>query len=184
MSFTKTVLTAGFAMFCMFFGAGNLVFPLTIGTQSLDSSSFAMLGLAITGVIVPFLGLVGVILCGGNRDNFFACIGKIPAFLLIFVMLALLGPIGVVPRCIVVAYGAVSSFMPQFSLTLFSFLFCLFLLLLVWKHDSVVPVIGRYLTPLLLIGIAVISVAGIFFSNSITQPSDLSSIQEIGRAHV
>lgn len=162
-------------MFCMFFGAGNLVFPLVVGTKSLDNASFAMLGLAITGVLVPFLGLIGVILYGGNRSNFFSCIGKIPAFILIFVMLALLGPIGVVPRCITVAHGAVTSFCPDFSLALFSFLFCLFSLFLIWKHDSVVPVIGRYLTPLLLIGIATISVAGIFFSNSIMQPSELSS---------
>lgn len=175
MSLTKTVFTAGFAMFCMFFGAGNLVFPLVVGTKSLDNASYAMLGLAITGVLVPFLGLVGVILYGGNRSNFFSCIGKVPAFILIFIMLALLGPIGVVPRCIIVAHGAVTSFCPNFSLALFSFLFCLFSLFLIWKHDSVVPVIGRYLTPCLLIGIATISVAGIFFSNSIMQPSEFSS---------
>lgn len=177
MSLTKTVLTAGFAMFCMFFGAGNLVFPLVVGTKSLDNASYAMLGLAITGVLVPFLGLVGVILYDGNRSNFFSCIGKIPAFILIFIMLALLGPIGVVPRCIVVAHGAITSFCPSCSLALFSFLFCLFSLFLIWKHDSVIPVIGRYLTPLLLIGIAIISIAGIFFSNAIAQPSEFTSLK-------
>ncbi len=176
MSSTKTILTAGFAMFCMFFGAGNLVFPLVIGTQSLNNAPYAMLGLAITGVLVPFLGLIGVILYDGSRTNFFSCIGKIPSFILIFMMLALLGPIGVVPRCIVVAHGAVSSFCPSFSLALFSFFFCLLSLLLIWKHDSFVPVIGRYLTPCLLIGILTISVAGIFFSNIITQPSELTSV--------
>lgn len=175
MSSTKTVFTAGFAMFCMFFGAGNLVFPLVIGTQSLNNASYAMLGLAITGVLVPFLGLVGVILYNGDRSDFFSCIGKVPAFILIFVMLSLLGPIGVVPRCIVVAHGAVTSFCPNFSLALFSFLFCLFSLFLIWKHDSFVPLIGRYLTPCLLVGIATISMAGIFFSNLTIPPSDLSS---------
>lgn len=162
-------------MFCMFFGAGNLVFPLVIGTHSLDNASYAMLGLAVTGVLVPFLGLIGVILYDGNRSNFFSCIGKVPSFILVFIMLALLGPIGVVPRCIVVAHGAVTSFCPSFSLALFGGLFCLLSLILIWKHDKVVPVIGRYLTPCLLIGIAIISVAGIFFSNSIAPPSDLTS---------
>lgn len=176
MSFTKTVITAGFAMFCMFFGAGNLVFPLVIGTKSLDTASYAILGLALTGVLVPFLGLIGVILYDGNRSNFFSCIGKVPAFLIIFVMLALLGPIGVVPRCILVSHGAVSSFCPECSLVLTSFIFCLLCLFLIWKHDSVVPLIGRYLTPLLLIGILTISVAGIFFSNAIAQPSAFTPV--------
>lgn len=177
MNFHKTVLTAGFAMFSMFFGAGNLVFPLVIGTQTLNNSSIAMLGLAITGVFVPFLGLLGVILYDGNRSNFFACIGKIPSFLLIFLMLAILGPIGVVPRCIIVAHGAFTSFYPELSLKLFSFIFCILTLILIWNHDRVIPIIGRILTPLLLLGIVLISIAGLFFTNSISNLSELSTIQ-------
>lgn len=171
MNYFKIVITAGFAMFSMFFGAGNLVFPLVIGTQSLDNAGYAMLGLMITGVFVPFLGLIGVLLCGGDRSSFFSCIGRVPALCLVFIMLALLGPIGVVPRCIIVGHGAVSSFWPGFSLELFGFLFCLASLLLIWKRNWVVPFIGRYLTPLLLIGIVVICVAGIFFSDRVIESS-------------
>lgn len=170
----KIILTAGFAMFCMFFGAGNLVFPLVTGTQNLDNAFYAMLGLGVTGVLVPFLGLIGVILYSGNRNEFFSCIGKIPAFLLIFVMIALLGPVGVVPRCIVVAHGAMHALFPQFSLWTFSLAFCLISFILIWKHDKVVPIIGRYLTPCLLIGITTICVAGTFFSDAAIQNSDFS----------
>lgn len=166
MSFRKTILTAGFAMFSMFFGAGNLVFPLVIGAKTLDQMGIAMLGLAITGVFVPFLGLVGVILYDGNRSNFFDCIGKIPAFCLVFILLAILGPLGVVPRCIIVAHGAVTSFYSDISIELFSFIFCLLTLILIWNHDRVIPILGRILTPFLLLGIIVISIAGLFFANS------------------
>lgn len=164
-------------MFSMFFGAGNLVFPLVIGTQTLNNANIAMLGLAITGVFVPFLGLVGVILYDGNRSNFFACIGKIPAFFLVFIMLAILGPIGVVPRCIIVAHGAVTSFYSDISLELFSFIFCLLTLVLVWNHDRAIPIIGRILTPLLLLGIILISIAGLFFTNSSSILSEFSATQ-------
>lgn len=174
MSFRKTVMTAGFAMFSMFFGSGNLVFPLVIGTQAVDNMGYAMLGLSITGVIVPFLGLLGVILYAGNRSNYFACIGKIPAFLLTFAMLAIMGPIGVLPRCIIVAHGGIKLFMPNFSFPLFSALFCLITLLLVWKHDRVVPIIGRILTPALLIGIAIISIAGLMFTEFLAPVSELN----------
>lgn len=174
MSFRKTVLTAGFAMFSMFFGSGNLVFPLVIGTQVVDNMGYAMLGLSITGVIVPFLGLLGVILYEGNRNSYFACIGKIPAFFLTFAMLAIMGPIGVLPRCIIVAYGGIKLVMPSLSFPLFSGLFCLATMGLVWKHDRVIPIIGRILTPALLIGIATISIAGLLFTESMAPVSELN----------
>lgn len=173
MSFRKTVLTAGFAMFSMFFGSGNLVVPLVIGTQTLDNAGYAMLGLSITGVLVPFLGLIGVILFAGNRNNYFNCIGKVPAFLLTLAMLAMMGPVGVLPRCIIVAYGGVTLFAPNLPFAVFSGLFCLITLVLVWNHDKVVPVIGRILTPLLLLGITIITVAGLMFTNSVTPVSEI-----------
>lgn len=160
-------MTAGFAMFSMFFGSGNLVFPLVIGTQTVNNMGYAMLGLTITGVIVPFLGLLGVILYSGNRTNYFACIGKVPAFILTFIMLAMMGPVGVLPRCIIVAYGGITLFAPGFPFPLFSALFCLITLLLVWNHDRIIPIIGRILTPALLLGIITISVAGLMFSEPI-----------------
>lgn len=166
MSFSKTVWTAGFAMFTMFFGAGNLVFPLFIGTQTFGNSGLAVLGLTITGVIVPFLGLIGVILYDGKHSNFFGSIGRIPALILTFCLLAILGPLGVVPRCVVVAYGAVTSFYPNISLGVFSFIFCFLTLILIWNHNKVVPIMGRIMTPLFLCGILLISIAGLFFAGN------------------
>lgn len=177
MSFRKTVVTAGFAMFSMFFGSGNLVIPLVIGTQTLDNSGYAMLGLTITGVLVPFLGLIGVILFAGNRGNYFNCIGKVPAFFLTLAMLAMMGPIGVLPRCIIVAYGGITLFLPNLSFWVFSAVFCIITAVLVWNHDRVIPVIGRILTPLLLLGIAIISVAGLMFTEVVTPLSD-GSVKE------
>lgn len=174
MSFRKTVLTAGFAMFSMFFGSGNLVVPLVVGTQTLDNAGFAMLGISITGVLVPFLGLIGVILFAGNRHNYFNCIGKVPAFFLTLAMLAMMGPLGVLPRCIIVAYGGMTLFAPTLSFPLFSALFCIITLILVWNHDRVIPIIGRILTPLLLLGIAIISVAGLFFTGSVIPVSEIA----------
>lgn len=177
MRFTKTVITAGFAMFSMFFGSGNLVFPLAIGTETLDKAPWAMFGLFISGVIVPFLGLIGVILFAGNRLNFFSSIGKYPAFILTFFMLAMMGPIGVIPRCIIVAYGGFSLYWPNLGYDIFAVLFCLVTLVIIWNHDRVVPIIGRLLTPFLLLGIVVVIIAGIFFSDNIIPPGTHDGIQ-------
>ena len=176
MKFNKTVLTAGFAMFSMFFGSGNLVFPLVIGMETLDQSPYAIIGLLATGVIVPFLGLIGVILYSGNRANFFGCVGRVPAFFLTFAMLALMGPIGVIPRCILVAYGGAALVIPNLSFIYFSVTFCLITLFLVWKHDRIIPIIGRILTPWLLLGIIILIIAGLVWGPDFTE-SKLSALQ-------
>lgn len=176
----KVVLTAGLAMFSMFFGSGNLVFPLMVGTQAMDKMGYAMLGLLITGVIVPFLGLIGVILYAGNKAKYFAAIGKKPAFILMFIILAMLGPFGAIPRCIMVAYGGISLFAPHFPCWLFSALFCLTTLGFLWNPNRIIPIIGLYLTPLFLIGIIIISIGGLFFSDMIIPIGQLSGREAFG----
>jgi len=171
---SKAVFIAGFAMFSMFFGSGNLVFPLAIGAQTMDKAPWAIIGLTISGVLVPFLGLLGVILYKGNRIEYFASIGKVPAFLLAFSMLALMGPFGVIPRCILVSHGGVKLFAPSVSLPVFSFVFCVLTLFLVWKHDRIVPILGKVLTPWLLGGIGVLIVGGLLYGPAIPHSSESS----------
>lgn len=64
------LLSVSLAMFSMFFGAGNVVFPLIVGQAAQDRSLFALLGLLITGVGVPFIGLFGMTLFDGDYRAF------------------------------------------------------------------------------------------------------------------
>lgn len=165
MTHRKTVLTAGFAMFSMFFGSGNLVFPLLIGKEALHQYPMAILGLLVSAVLVPFLGLISIILFDGNYRDYFERLGKIPAFLLISVILMLIGPFGVVPRCITVAYGGFNLIYPSLSITLFSFLFCLTIMGLIWSKNRVVDIIGLFLTPFKLGGIVILILFGLWFGD-------------------
>ena len=139
MTHRKTVVTAGFAMFSMFFGSGNLVFPLLIGKEALHQYPVAILGLLVTAVLVPFLGLISIILFDGNYRTYFERLGTIPAFLLIAIILMLIGPFGVVPRCITVAYGGFSLIYPNLAISSFSLLFCLTIVL--EEADTILPVL-------------------------------------------
>jgi LIVCS family branched-chain amino acid:cation transporter len=58
----STTLTTGLAMFSMLFGAGNIVFALAVGQYAQDKNFFAIIGLLITAVGVPLLGLVAMTL--------------------------------------------------------------------------------------------------------------------------
>jgi len=121
----SSVFTAGFAMFSMFFGSGNLVFPLLLGSVVQGTYAYAILGLFISAVCIPFLGLIGMIQFNGDREAYFSRLGRIPSFVLVFFLLALIGPLGVIPRCITVAFGGVRLIAPFFPFFIFSFLFCL-----------------------------------------------------------
>lgn len=170
MSHKKMVLTAGFAMFSMFFGSGNLVFPLLIGQQTIGSYPFAILGLIITAVIVPFLGLLGMILYDGQTNTYFARLGRIPSFLLIGMMLSLMGPFGVVPRCITVSYGSLSILFPNLPYPVFSFAFCVAIVVLIWRANRIVDLMGLFLTPFKLGGLLFLIIVGLWFSNPVSPP--------------
>lgn len=176
MSYTRLVLTAGFAMFALFFGSGNLVFPLMVGVISQSNFQIASIGLMITGVAVPFLGLLGMLYYSGNRHIFFKPLGKTFSFILTFTMLALLGPFAVVPRCTIVAHGGLISIMPFLSPPFFNAFFLSLALILAWKKTRIIEIIGTFLTPWLLGGIFAIILAGLVFGPPIS-PSLLTPTQ-------
>ena len=69
-------LSTGLALFAMFFGAGNMIFPLQLGVTSGQHFITAIIGFVITGVGFPFLGLFSVSLYEGNYWQFFNVIGN------------------------------------------------------------------------------------------------------------
>ncbi len=151
------ILSTGFALFSMFFGSGNLVFPITVGQQSEGHFLLAALGILLTGVVVPLLGVLGMMLYKGSIKNFFSSLGGVGTFVFSFGALALMGPFGVLARCFTVAHGAVEGLLPSLPLVVTSFVFCLAIYLTTIKKNTVIPMLGSILTPLLLTAIAAIA---------------------------
>lgn len=172
----KMALIAGFAMFSMFFGSGNLVFPLTMGAKSLEHFPYAAVGLLLTGIIIPFVGLISVIAYQGNRQAYFSTIGSWAPFTLSLIMLSLIGPFGVIPRCMLVAFGGVQLIWPQMEAWTFGLIFIGITGYLIWQRHTIVDIIGRYLTPVKLGSILLLVVAGLFFSE--VQPIEGSTITQ------
>jgi hypothetical protein len=80
MTRSKMIFTTGLAMFAMFFGSGNLVFPLNLGVISGEDYIVSVLGFMLTGVFMPFVGLLSVMLYNGSRSKFFGLLGKKTSF--------------------------------------------------------------------------------------------------------
>jgi branched-chain amino acid:cation transporter, LIVCS family len=154
------IVSTGFAMFAMFFGSGNLVFPIMLGDLAGDDFFWPTLGLILTGVVLPFLGLLVIMLYKGDYNAFFARIGQPFDFLLLLIVLGLMGPFGALPRCITVAFGSFELIFPGSSSLIFNCVFAGATFLLMLDRNKIVPIIGTVLTPVLLLMIFVIIIYG------------------------
>lgn len=150
-------LSTGFALFSMFFGSGNLVFPISVGQQSQGHYLLASIGILMTGVLVPFLGVFGMSLYAGNFQSFFSSFGKRGTFWFSLCALSLMGPFGVLARCLTVAHGALQLIIPHAPLTAVSLVLCLVIYLLTINKNKILTLIGIVLTPFLLLSIATIT---------------------------
>lgn len=156
---SKTFL-AGLAMFSMFFGAGNIIFPLAIGHYSQDKTIYAIIGLLLTAVVMPFSGLIAMFLFEGDYSRFFARIGKVPGFLVALLIMLLLGPLGSTPRCIALAYSTLKISLPNLSSVSFSAFATLLIFLFSYRKNRILDLLGYFLTPILLISLGVIIFKG------------------------
>lgn len=155
------VITAGFAMFSMFFGAGNLVFPIFIGMEAFNEITPALLGLFASGIVVPFLGLFAMTLFGGDYEKFFGVLGPVVPYVLITIILCLVGPFGALPRCVLVSHGAIALWAPEIPPFIFNAVYCLLLGIAVWRKNKLVDLLGHWLSPLLLAGVMIIIIFGL-----------------------
>ena len=160
----STMLSTGLAMFSMFFGAGNIVFPLALGQFTQDNNLYGILGLVFTAVLVPLMGLLAMMLYDGNYFSFFQRIGKLPGFLVALSILGLIGPFGGIPRCIAISFSTLDAFsfdsIKWMQLSVFSGISCLLIFLFTYRPRKILSLLGYVLTPLLLLALAVIVCKG------------------------
>lgn len=160
--FIKTeAFSIGLAMFSMFFGAGNIIFPLAVGQFAGDKNHYAMLGLILTAAVMPIAGVIAMILFDGDYRNFFGRLGRIPGFVLALTIISLLGPLGSTPRCIALAYTTLKSVIFDVSPILFSAISCFIIFLFSFRKTKILTLLGWVLTPFLLVALLIIITVGL-----------------------
>lgn len=177
--FRANFFTTGLAMFAMFFGSGNLVFPVSMGQLAGGQNFWAMSGLFITAVFLPFSTLCLMLMFNGDYDQFFKKIGVVPGKIVAFATLALIGPFGVLPRCIAFSYSTFSIYFSSVTLAEYALVACIVIFLLSIKENDVVGILGNFLTPLLLISLAYIIAKGLMAEPIIGDPVAPASNFEI-----
>lgn len=165
----------GFAIFAMFFGAGNSIFPLLIGTQAANKNIFAISGLSISGILIPMLGLVGMILYNGDYKAFFYRLGKAPGFFLISLIMIVIGPFAGIPRCITLSFATLKPHLGSTPLILFSSCTCAVVFFKTFKKSRLIDILGKILTPILLTFLTIIIVKGLFGTKEMAMVSESST---------
>lgn len=152
----ETVFVASM-LFGMFFGAGNLIFPVSMGQLSGNNMWQAAAGFLITGVGLPLLGVVALGISredglmglssrvGRRYGKFFTCI-----------LYLTIGPFFAIPRCATVAYTVgveriIPDSMQTAVLAVFSLLFFAAVLFFSLRPGEILTWIGKVLNPLFLL---------------------------------
>jgi len=151
----------GLAIFAMYFGAGNIAFPINMGRASGFNNNFAIMGMLITSVFVPFLGLISLLIIHGNYKQFFGVLGRTPGFLLTLLIMGLLGPFGATPRCLALSYTTFSLYAEDISSLEFGIIGSLIIFIFSYRKNHIMNILGKFLTPLLLLALTIILIVGI-----------------------
>ena len=170
-------LIAGFSLFMMFFGAGNLVFPISIGSVSQSGYLASFLGFFITGIIVPFTGVFSMILTKGDRDSYFNKIGKYPALILLIIIMCLMGPFGAIPRGIIVSFSGAQLLCESMTLPIYSALFCISAGFVIWNHHYLIDIISKWFGPAFILALIAIIVTGFINAPEIAPTSSVPAIK-------
>ncbi len=156
-------LVLGLALFAMFFGAGNLIFPPMLGLESGEVWPVGLIGFLLTDVVLACVGIYAVNAAGGAVESIDAALGNKPGLVLSGAAVVCLGVLFAMPRTAATTYemSIVPYLGPYVGLLPFSVVFFAIVFLLAMRESRIMDIIGRFFTPTLVAGVLLLVVVGI-----------------------
>lgn len=181
----STYAIIGTMLFGMFFGAGNLIFPIQMGQLAGTNFWPALIGFLITAIGLPFIGILAFGLSGSSGLRHLASRVH-PLFGVVFAVALYLtiGPFFAIPRTATVPF--VVGFEPYINpahsglyLGLFSFIFFAIVYYFSLNPAKIIDYIGKYLTPAFLVFLFILIITAIVkpmghFENATSDYIDLA----------
>ena len=175
----RDIIVVGFALFSMFFGAGNVIFPPYLGMESGPAwlAGFSAYFIADIGLA---LAAMFALLRVGSSEAVLQRVGRVPAEILMCAIILCVGPMVAIPRTSASTFEmAIAPNLPGVSAVVFSVLFFALILALCIRESAVVDIVGKVLTPLLLVGLFAIIIKGI-----VTPLGEIAALPQIANAAV
>ena len=161
MNQSKQTFITAFALFSLFFGAGNLILPPFLGYNAGDEWFLVTIGFAISAVVIPILAIYGHARLQGTMLDF---ANKVSAwFALLFALIVYAISIALPsPRTASVTYEmAIQPYFDISSLWL-STIYFVIVLLFVLNRSRILGILGKFLTPLIILILLMIIGIGLF----------------------
>jgi LIVCS family branched-chain amino acid:cation transporter len=175
MNKTKEIWIAGFALFSLFFGAGNLILPPTLGVKAGLDWWIVVLGFVLTAVTIPILAIFAHAKLQGTLYDFGKKVS--PVFSTIYCFLIYIIAIAIPsPRTAAVTHEMTVQPFFDTSPLLTSVIYFVFVFIFAINRSRVIGLIGKFLTPiivlilLIIIGIAVFTSPGSMSPSTFTTP--------------
>ena len=158
----KQRLLVAMTLFGMFFGAGNLIFPVHLGQIAGNRVFYAMIGFIITAVGIPILGVAAI----GNThsdglQSLSSKVGNKYGIFFTTLLYLTIGPFFAIPRCATTSFTTGIAPMVQEetqSLILFIFSLVFFGLVLFYslRPSKITVWIGKIINPIFLIFLTIL----------------------------
>ncbi len=161
----KSSLLVGSLLFGLFFGAGNLIFPVQMGQLAARNTLQATIGFLITGVGLPLLGVIASTL--SRSESLFDMAEPVSRAYSVFFTCALyltIGPLFAIPRTATVAFEVglnpfIAENYRKIGLFMFSLIFFIIALYFSLRPARILDWVGKYLTPVFLLLLSVLIIA-------------------------
>ena len=177
---TRQFFVSGFALFAMFFGAGNLIFPPYLGKTGGQDWILGFLCFFLVEAL-SCVGIYATIHGGGSTQSMDKSIGAKPGVILNTAAILCTGVFIAPPRTAATTYEmGIRPLFDGIGLLPFSILFFAIVVVLTIRPSRVVEIIGKFLTPALIVGILILIVVGIVNPIGEIAPSTSSNIVQDG----
>ena len=154
-------------LFGLFFGAGNLIFPVHMGQQAGSAVWPAVAGFCLTGVGLPLLGIAAMGISRSDGLFELGClVGKKYSYFFTCLLYLTIGPLFAIPRTATVSFNVgLLPLLPQeharLALCVFSALFFLVVLYFSLRPSGILTWVGKILNPLFLLFLGILTVTAL-----------------------
>lgn len=178
------IIALGFMTFALFLGAGNIIFPPMVGQAAGEHLWLSAAGFLLTGVGLPLLTVVALARVGGGMDILTAPVGRVAGTLLGVLVYLTIGPLVATPRTATVSFEVgLAPFVGTSAASLFAYTVVYFFLVMLVSlfPGRLIDNVGKYITPALIIALAVLAgaaalwpIGGAMSSTGLYQTAPLS----------
>ena len=148
-------------LFGMFFGAGNLIFPLILGAKAGKDMPLALLGMLVSAVGFPLLGIISMGI--SKSEGLLDMAGRVSKGFAYFFTCALyltIGPLFAIPRCgatsFAVGFAPLSGEHRALFQLIFTLLFFAAVLICSLRPSKITDTVGKWLNPMFLLLLSVL----------------------------